>query len=46
MEKEIKEKIEELEKQKLAIEAQFHQIMGALTALKELGEKIGTVKTK
>jgi len=46
MSKEIKEKIEELEKQKSALEAQYHQITGALSVLGELLEKKKTVEQK
>ena len=46
MSKEIKEKIAELEKQKAATEAQYHQITGALNVLSELLEKKKTVEQK
>lgn len=42
----IERKIEELEKQRLAIEAQYHQILGALAVLKEFIEPKDTVSTK
>ena len=46
MSKEIKEKIEELEKQKASFEAQYHQIVGALAVLNELLENKNTVEQK
>lgn len=46
MDKKIEEKIEELEKHKVTIEAQYQQVLGALAVLYDLREDKVTASTK